>query len=206
MTIGIVAVGIGNLGSIKQALFNLGWDPVMVSDAKDFADITHLILPGVGAFSSAMQKLNQAGLVDSIQKFAASGRPVLGICLGMQLLATLGTEGEATAGLNLVPGRVERFPDAQKLRIPHVGWNEAKLKRFHPLLKGIRTNVDFYFVHSYHFVADKEEDILCETDYGVGFSSMVGRGNVVGTQFHPEKSQSNGLRLLDNFCSWSGKC
>lgn len=206
MTIGVVDIGIGNLGSLRQAIYNLGWDPVPVSTPSDFSRISHLLLPGVGAFASAMAKLNEARLVDPIRQFVADGNPVLGICLGMQLLATEGTEGGLTPGLDLIPGRVEPIDSAIGLRIPHVGWNEAHQRRKHPILKGIRDDVDFYFVHSYRFVATDEMDVLAETEYGERFPSIVGRNNVAGAQFHPEKSQSNGMRILDNFCAWDGKC
>lgn len=206
MTVGIVDVGIGNLGSVRQAVYNLGWDPVLVSKPEDFPRITHLLLPGVGAFNSAMEKLKNAQLVESIQSFALDGNPILGICLGMQLLATQGMEGGLTCGLNLIPGRIEPIQSDNGLRVPHVGWNEARQKRKHPLLKGIRDDVDFYFVHSFRFVADDERSILAETEYGTLFPSIVGQQNVVGAQFHPEKSQLNGMRILDNFCVWDGSC
>lgn len=206
MTIGIVDVGIGNLGSLRQALYNLGWDPVPVSAPSDFSRISHLLLPGVGAFASAMASLNEARLVTPIRQFVAAGGPLLGICLGMQLLATEGTEGGVTPGLGLVSGRIEPINPGSGLRIPHVGWNEVHQKRKHPLLQGIRNDVDFYFVHGYRFVADDDAVVLVETEYGEIFPSMVGYANVVGAQFHPEKSQSNGMKILDNFCSWDGKC
>jgi imidazole glycerol-phosphate synthase subunit HisH len=206
MTIGIVDIGIGNLGSVRQALYNLGLDVVSVSSRGHFADISHLILPGVGAFAVAMEKLNCAGLVPSIQKFALDGRPVLGICLGMQLLASQGTEDGVNSGLDLIPGIVKPINASFNLRVPHVGWNEAHQKQKHPLLKNIRDDVDFYFVHSFKFVASNQSDVLAETEYGERFASIVCHDNIAGTQFHPEKSQSNGIRLLENFCSWDGNC
>jgi len=206
MTIGIVDVGIGNIGSLRQALFGVGWDPILVSKPEDFSEITHLLLPGVGAFAAAMGKFSQTGLVETIRAFADSGRPIMGICLGMQLLATVGTEGGDAEGLGLVPGRVLAIGAKRGLRIPHVGWNEAHQMRPHPVLKGIRDDVDFYFVHSYRFLTDEAEHILAKTEYGDRFASIIGRDNVVGVQFHPEKSQSNGLRILDNFCLWNGRC
>lgn len=205
MSIGIVDVGIGNIGSLRNALYNQGWDSVLVAGPEDFLDLTHLILPGVGSFASAMQRLIAAQLVQPIRDFASWGRPILGICLGMQLLATRGSEGGDIEGLGLVSGRVVPI-SADGFRLPHVGWNNAHQLRHHPVLAGIRDGVDFYFVHSYRFSADNESSVLAQTEYGEIFPSIVGNANVIGAQFHPEKSQANGLRLLDNFCLWDGTC
>jgi glutamine amidotransferase len=204
--IGIINAGIGNLGSLRHAVYNLGHDPLLISRPEQFADITHLILPGVGAFASAMAKLNEAGLADAIHEFSRTGRPLLGICLGMQLLASEGEEGGLTSGFGLVPGRVVPLKVTSPLRIPHVGWNEAHRIRGHPVLERIREDVDFYFVHSFRFAADSAEMVFAETVHGERFASIVGRDNVMGVQFHPEKSQVSGLRLLENFCEWSGEC
>lgn len=205
MSIGIVDVGIGNLGSLRHAIHSQGWDTVSVATPDDLDELTHLLLPGVGAFSAAMRRLRETGLVEPIQRFAASRRPILGICLGMQLLAARGSEGGDTEGLGLIPGRVNPIA-AERMRLPHVGWNNAHQVRPHPVLDGIRDDVDFYFVHSYRFTADAVDNVLAQTEYGEVFPSIVGKGNVIGAQFHPEKSQANGLRLLDNFCLWDGAC
>lgn len=206
MTIGVVDIGIGNLGSVKRAVYNLGFDTISVSHPKDLSEVTHLLLPGVGAFQAAMMRLNKNQLIEPIKNFVDSGKPLLGICLGMQLLATRGTEGGETLGLNLIPGYVEQIDSTGHLRVPHVGWNEAHQRMGHPILNGIRNDVDFYFVHSFKFVTVEKKYILAETDYGGFFPSIVGDRNVLGIQFHPEKSQSNGIRLLENFCMWDGKC
>ena len=206
MTIGIIDIGIGNLGSLRHAVHSQGWDTVSVSRPDDMEGLTHLILPGVGAFVAVMTRLESVGLVGPIRRFAQAGRPVLGICLGMQLLADTGTEGGGTGGLGLIPGRVTPIVPSPRTRLPHVGWNEAHQVGSHPVLKGIRDDVDFYFVHSYRFAATTPGDVLAETEHGERFASIVARGNVVGVQFHPEKSQTNGLRLLDNFCLWDGTC
>lgn len=205
MSIGIVDIGIGNLGSLRNALHSQGWDSVFVSEPSGLEGLTHLLLPGVGAFSAAVKRLHDSGLFEPIGRFAAEGRPVMGICLGMQLLAERGTEGGDIEGLGLVPGRVVPI-DAPGLRLPHMGWNNAHQAQPHPLLEGIRNDVDFYFVHSYRFAPTYAKNVLAHTEYGERFASIVGQGNVVGAQFHPEKSQSNGLRLLDNFCLWDGTC
>lgn len=206
MNIGVVDVGIGNLGSLKQALYTLGWDVVAVRTANDLDELTHVILPGVAAFTAAMQKLTKAELVAPLQRFAADGNPLMGICLGMQLLLDTGQEDGPTNGLGLIHGDVRLIQGPTGLRLPHVGWNEAKQLRKHPVLKGIRNDVDFYFVNSYRAALLNAEDALAETEYGETFPSIIGAGNVVGAQFHPEKSQSNGLRILDNFCNWDGRC
>lgn len=205
MSVGIIDIGIGNIGSLKNALHCQGWDSLLISKPEDFDGITHLILPGVGAFSAAVKRLHESQLFDRIKKFASDGNPVMGICLGMQLLADCGTEGGVQQGLGLIPGHIVPI-QALGLRLPHVGWNTAQQAQPHRLLEGIRNEVDFYFVHGYRFVAENKENILANTDYGEIFPSIVVMRNVVGAQFHPEKSQVNGLRLLDNFCLWDGKC
>lgn len=206
MTIGIVDIGIGNIGSLRNAVDSQGWDVSTVSTAADMASVTHLLLPGVGAFSAAMERLASTGLDKAINEFAASGKPVMGICLGMQLLADSGTEGGVVAGLGLIHGDVRPIRRTPGFALPHVGWNEVMQVRSHPLLKGIRADVDFYFVHGFRFVSQAPESIIAETDYCERFPSIVGMNNVLGVQFHPEKSQINGLRLIDNFCMWDGKC
>ena len=205
MSIGVIDIGIGNLGSLRNALYSQGWDTLPVRTPDDFCDISHLILPGVGSFAAAMQRLSKTALLEQIRNFASSGKPILGICLGMQLLAEFGTEGGKIEGLGLVPGRVDSLSVAD-LRLPHVGWNNAHQSQKHPVLDGIRDDVDFYFVHSYRFFTDDTSSVIAQTEYGETFPSIVGKSNVIGTQFHPEKSQANGLRLLDNFCLWDGKC
>jgi glutamine amidotransferase len=206
MSIGVIDVGIGNIGSLRGALYSQGWDTQTVATAGDMANITHLFLPGVGSFAVAMQRLHAAGLVDPIRQHATEGRPLMGICLGMQLLADRGLEGGASEGLGLIHGEVALLEITPKLRLPHVGWNVLHPQQQHPLLNGIRTNVDFYFVHSYFFNARRDVDVVGTTEYGMSYPSFVASGSVVGVQFHPEKSQRNGLRLLDNFCLWDGSC
>lgn len=204
--IGIIDVGIGNQGSIREAVYSLGYDPVPVSVPEQLLDLTHLILPGVGAFSYAMVQLQRSGLVEPLRSFAASGRPLLGICLGMQLLASVGDEDGPSEGISLIEGRVSKLPERPMFRVPHVGWNEVSFARPHPVFAGVRDGMDFYFVHSYQFQPANEAAVLGRTHHGDPIVCAVGTRNVVGLQFHPEKSQKNGLRILENFCCWDGIC
>lgn len=206
MSIGIIDVGIGNIGSLRGALYSQGWDTKTIAKISDMANVSHLFLPGVGSFSIAMQRLRDSGLIDAIIKHGNQGRPIMGICLGMQLLAEQGEEGGRSSGLGLISGEIIRFDISPELHLPHVGWNVLQQHKKHPLLNGIRPDVDFYFVHSYFFNASCKVDVVGTTDYGICFPSFVAKGSVVGVQFHPEKSQRNGLRLLDNFCLWDGSC
>jgi len=204
--VGIVNLQIGNLRSVSNAVDSFGHDHRIVDSPDDMGSLTHLILPGVGSFHTAMRRMNERSLYQPIRDFVASGRPVLGVCLGMQLLGSRGEEGEDTVGLALIPGEVRKFNSRVVQHIPHVGWNSVEFRASHPVFKDVRTGVDFYFVHSYHFKPSREESVLGMTDCGEKFASVVAHENVVGFQFHPEKSQANGLRLLDNFCGWDGRC
>ena len=207
--IGILDLDVGNIRSVSNAVHSLGFEAVVVNAPAQLDDVTHLVLPGVGAFPIAMRALHTRGLASNIAPFVASGRPVLGICLGMHLLADFGEEDAVTepaAGLGLVPGTVSRLVVPEGLAIPHSGWNSVHFERAHPLLARVKDERDFYFVHSYRFACANATDQWGTTDYGSAFPSIVGRNNVVGFQFHPEKSQANGLRLLENFCAWDGTC
>jgi glutamine amidotransferase len=206
--IGILDLNLGNIGSVKNAVYSLGFDYILLKDRVQFDDITHLILPGVGTYKTAMENFEGSGLRDAFYSYVESKRPLLGICLGMQILSDEGTEIQLTKGLGLIKGRVDRFRQTS-FPLPHVGWNEVERKIDHPVFHNIKKDVDFYFVHSYHFSPQNESDILALTDYGYDFVSAVIEASgkpIIGTQFHPEKSQANGLKLLDNFCSWNGKC
>jgi glutamine amidotransferase len=203
--IGVLNIGMGNLRSVENAVYQLGFDPVVVEHQDGFDDLTHLILPGVGNFSAAMPEIGARELKRPILDFVASGRPLLGTCLGMQLLMGISDEGGVHNGLGLIAGKVARL-QGEGLRVPHVGWNILNMTRPHPIFQGIKKGRDFYFVHSYAAVCEQEEDLLASTEYGGPVTAVVGRANVVGVQFHPEKSQVNGLRLIENFCNWDGKC
>ena len=204
--IGILSVGLGNIGSLQSAIHNLGFDSKLVSGSDDFSEISHLILPGVGNYSAAISDLRSKKLDTQIINYAASGRPLLGICLGMQLLSTSGEEGVCTQGLDLIAGQVVKIPSSTKLRVPHMGWNDIEAKFDHPVFCGVRQGVDFYFVHSYHFKADSQDTVISTVEYGSTYTAAIGQDNIIGTQFHPEKSQKNGVRILENFCFWDGKC
>ncbi len=201
--IGIVDYGMGNIKSVYNALHFLGEDARIVSSHEDFADCSHLILPGVGAFPQAMRNLSERKMIAPIQAHITKERPFLGICLGMQLLADEGDEIEVTRGLEIVPGHV-RLLDVS-FHIPHVGWNSVHVKKSHPILEGMKKNVDFYFVHSYYFEPVEPQHLLATTDYEKEFPCAVTNGkSVVAVQFHPEKSQANGLQILENFSNWDG--
>jgi glutamine amidotransferase len=198
--IGIVDYGMGNLRSVYNAVVFLGYEARLVSKTEDFNGLSHLIIPGVGAFSPAMTNLQKAELIVPIKEFIATRKPVLGICLGMQLLASVGFEPNEMEGLNIIEGKVVKF-QLDNQRIPHVGWNSIDLTREHYLFEGVKKGVDFYFVHSFYFDCKNDVDILAYCDYGKKFPAIVSKDNVTGIQFHPEKSQKNGLKILKNFCS-----
>lgn len=196
--IGVLDYGMGNLHSVTNALDFLGCENLIVEDELDFKRISRLIIPGVGSFAAAMDNLKKKGYIEPILDFAASNKPILGICLGMQLLATKGTEPHEMKGLGLLPGSVERF-NKLDLQVPHMGWNGIQLKHRHPIFNEVKLSADFYFVHSFHYVLDESDVIIATTEYGYEFPSVVGNKNVIGIQFHPEKSQKQGLRILENF-------
>lgn len=201
MSVLIVDYGMSNLGSIRRSLEECGADVFTSADPRDIRHASRIVLPGVGVFAEGMANLHQMGWIDPLRRAAGEeGIPLLGICLGMQLLAGWGFEGGETAGLGLVPGKVVRLEsDTPSTRIPHVGWNEVYPVASMPLLAGIPDGSDFYFVHSYHFVPADAGHVLATTPYCNGFVSAVVSGNVFGVQFHPEKSGRPGFQLLRNF-------
>lgn len=205
MTVAIVDYGMGNLGSVHRALEDCGASPVITHDPLTVKNADHIILPGVGAFAEGMSRLNDLHLVEALKLAAIQGEtPLLGICLGMQLLASSGVEGGKTAGLGMIPGRVERLvPRSEDERIPHIGWNEVRWKPNVPIYANFQDVRDFYFVHSYHFIPDSPVYVAAATPYCGEFISAVCAGNVFGVQFHPEKSSKNGLQLLKSFLSLS---
>lgn len=204
--VGIVDYGMGNLKSLGNALEYLGVAHRICARPEQLEDLNHVIIPGVGAYAKAMAHLTETGFIPGLKAHVAAGRPLLGICLGMQLLSTRGTEPSLSAGLDFVAGEVVALPESASELTPHVGWNNVEYKLDHPVFFNLKRTVDFYFVHSYHFKPQHEADILARTDYAGGFCSIVGHANVIGVQFHPEKSQEQGLRLLENFAKWDGRC
>lgn len=201
MKVVVINYGMGNLGSVRRALEECGADVLISDDPLDLEQADRIILPGVGAFREGMANLNTGGWVPHLYNVLKNPQVLLlGICLGMQLLAEEGEEGGRTTGLGLIPGKVVRFtPSETDPRIPHVGWNEIHHDSSSWLLKDIKNKTDFYFVHSYHLQPAHPEYVLATTPYAGEFVSVVGCKNVLGTQFHPEKSSRPGFQLLRNF-------
>lgn len=199
----------GNLHSAEKAFQRMaaetGAGQVIVTDRpEDVARADRVVLPGDGAFPACRAALDaQTGMFEAISEAVTAGKPFLGICVGMQMLATWGREYRDTEGFGWIAGDVVRIaPSDPRLKVPHMGWNDLVIDRAHPVLDGIQTGDHAYFVHSYHFRATHREDRLAHVDYGGDIAAIVGRDNIVGTQFHPEKSQATGLRLIANFLRW----
>jgi len=199
--IAIVDYNMGNLASVKNAFAKLGKETVVESNPAKFKEYDKLILPGVGAFGDAMEHLRERGMIEFIQEFAASGKPILGICLGMQLLFESSEEFGEHEGLGLIKGDVKAFDESkfsEPLKVPHMGWNRMFTTE-HPLFEGLDKNHYLYFVHTFHVTCDNKNDIIGETEYGYRFTSAVAHKNIMGIQPHPEKSHENGLKILENF-------
>jgi len=198
--IAILNYGLGNLGSIANMLKVIGEKSKITNSNDEINAADGLILPGVGAFDAGMQKLNETGLAQVVKDFATTGRPILGICLGMQLLGKKSEEG-TLPGLGLIPFECARFnfTNDSELKIPHMGWDIVDFKQHHPLLNNLQSTQRYYFVHSFHAVCDHAENVLMTCDYGYEFAASVVNGNVIGVQFHPEKSHDFGLALFRNF-------
>lgn len=196
--IAVLDYGAGNLRSVELGLARAGADTVITRDPAVMAAADGLVLPGVGAFADAMAALNASGIVEPLKELVAAGKPLLGICLGMQALFETSEEGPGVAGLGLIPGHVRRLPDCG-LKIPHMGWNNILPQKESPLLCGLPSEPYVYFVHSFACFADEAADVLATAEYGVSFHAAVQRGNIIGMQFHPEKSGGVGQVLLKNF-------
>jgi imidazole glycerol phosphate synthase glutamine amidotransferase subunit len=197
----VIDYGMGNLRSLTNALRALGAQVQVSDDPRLIYTSERLILPGVGAFGRSMQELGSRDLLAPLNDAVRGGKPLLGICLGFQVLFGSSTEHGEHPGLGYVSGRIERF-EGEGLIVPHMGWNRLVLERPHALLEGVASGAHVYFVHSYRPAEADADDVLARTDYGGWFVSAVARGNVAGLQFHPEKSGPVGLRLLSNFLTW----
>lgn len=195
--IAILDYGAGNLRSVAKALETVGTTPILTDDPSVVARADGLVVPGQGSAVDAMRNLDRLGLAEPLREYVASGRPFLGVCLGEQIIFESSEEGTGVACLGLIPGTVRRLPGGQK--VPQIGWNTVHIKNQHPLLEGVPDDSYFYFVHSYYVDPTDPVDVVGETEYGVRFASIVSRGNVFATQFHPEKSAGIGLRIYRNF-------
>lgn len=198
-SISIVDYGMGNLRSVQKGLERVGFAAEVTRDAERIAAAAGVVLPGVGAFGACMDNLRAYGLVDVVREAIRRGKPFLGICLGLQLLFEESEEFGPVAGLGIFPGRVVRFSDIGELKVPHMGWNRIRKRQDVPHLRGIDDGAFVYFVHSYYVVPADPTLIATTTDYGHEFTSAIARDNVFATQYHPEKSQKVGLRILENF-------
>ncbi len=195
--IAIIDYGVGNLRSVQKAFEKVGADAQVTSDREVIRKSSKVVLPGVGAIRPAMDKLHELGLIDVIKEAAADDKPFLGICVGFQLLFDSSTEGGQVPALGILPGTVERF---QSLKVPHMGWNQLKIiQKDCPLMKGIADGADVYFCHSYYVKPKDQSVALTRTDYGVEYVTSIARKNLFGVQFHHEKSQTVGLKVLENF-------
>jgi glutamine amidotransferase len=197
--IAIIDYEMGNLRSVQKAFERVGHQAIVTSDAAVLADAEKIVLPGVGAFRDAIGALRERKLVDPIRAAIERGKPFLGICLGLQMLFDKSYEDGEYEGLGVIPGEVVRFNLPLEYKVPHMGWNQLNRLQKSPVLNGVEDGAHFYFVHSYYVVPRDQSVIATETEYGEGFCSSIWRDNLFAVQFHPEKSQSAGLRLLKNF-------
>lgn len=197
--VAIIDYGAGNLSSVKKALDYLGAESEITQDRDKILSASHVILPGVGSFGDAMNSMQERGLVETVKEAALSGKPFLGICLGLQLLFEESDESPDVKGLGLLKGRIVTIPKDKGLKVPHMGWNSVELKQKNGIFDGIDDESYFYFVHSY-YLKDADVDVVAGvTHYGVEIQCAVQKGNLSATQFHPEKSSKAGLKLLENF-------
>lgn len=196
--ISVVDYGVGNLHSVAKALEKVGAETRVTSDWHDVEKSDGVVLPGVGAFKDSMDAMHRSDLAKAIKAYIASGKPFLGVCVGLQMLFSESEEFGVSKGLDVFKGRVVKFPEGHK--VPHMGWNQIQIKKdMNPLLKGLKEGDYLYFVHSYYVVPEDKAIIAAQSNYGVDFTCMVWEKNVFGTQFHPEKSQTVGLRIYENF-------
>lgn len=206
--IGIIDYGAGNLRSVSHIFERSGADIVILKHQSDISiyELRALVLPGVGSFKLASMNLRALGWYEFFKNFPLLEYKLLGICLGMQLLFDIGTEDGLSDGLGLIPGEVRLLPSENVDRIPHTGWNSATWQKEHPVIDGLRSGLDFYHVHSYHCIPSNQDHVLSYTDYGINIVNAVSCENILGLQFHPEKSQPVGQKLIENFLDWSYTC
>lgn len=203
--VAVIDYDAGNIKSVEKALHFLGTEAVVTREKETILNSSHVILPGVGAFGDAMEKIRYYNLESVIQEVVERGNPFLGICLGMQLLFASSEETKGVKGLNLLEGSVKHFPETKDMKIPHMGWNSLELKNRATLFDGLEQEPYVYFVHSYYVEAKRAEDIAAISEYGVSFHAAVERENIFGCQFHPEKSSQIGLTILKNFLAQGGR-
>lgn len=208
MKIAIIDYGLGNVKSVANALSSIDIDCVLTADHEEIKAADALIMPGVGAFGDGMKNIHAAGLFDVISSEVNDNKkPLLGICLGMQLLADGSDEFGEHKGFGFIPGWVRKMePSDTTCKIPHIGWNDVEVITQEPLLREVGETPDYYFVHSYHFAAENDNDVSAWCDHGMRFAAVVQKDHVMGAQFHPEKSQRAGITLLKNFCEFVGSC
>ncbi len=199
--IAIVDYDAGNLKSVEKAFHYLGQETIVTRDASVILSADKVVLPGVGAFGDAMEKLNNYDLVHTLKKVSENGTPFLGICLGLQLLFESSEESEGVEGLSILKGKIVKIPAKKGLKIPHMGWNSLKVKENAKLFQGIVQNPYVYFVHSYYLEAENKEDVAATTEYGTIIHASVEKDNIFACQFHPEKSGEVGLKILENFAN-----
>lgn len=197
--IAIIDYQMGNLRSVQKAFERVGHAAKITSDAREIAEAERVVLPGVGAFADAMEELRRRDLIGPIRDVIAADKPFLGICLGLQLLFEVGYENGRHEGLGILPGEVVRFDLPRDYKVPHMGWNSAIIRRRAPILEGIPNGTHFYFVHSYYAVPEDPSVVAIEAEYHHPFCAMVWKDNLYATQFHPEKSQGDGMKILKNF-------
>ena len=202
--IAIIDYGAGNLSSVKKALDYLGAESEITDDKEKIFSATHIILPGVGSFGDAMMSMQKKGLTEAVKEAAVSGKPFLGICLGLQLLFESSDESPDVKGLGILNGKIVTIPKENGLKVPHIGWNSISLRQKGGIFKDLRDESYFYFVHSYYLKGADNDAVAATTQYGVEIECAVQKGKLCATQFHPEKSGSAGLKLLKNFIDMEG--
>jgi len=196
--IGIISVGLSNLSSIRNAIDTLGFESILIESAELVSNASKIIIPGVGSFYEAMTRLRDREMDVAIKEVVSGGVPILGICLGMHLLADKGSEGGEIDGLGLISGNIKKM-SANHQKLPHLGWNNLVITRDNEVLEKKYDNVDFFFIHSYEFIAHNQENVIATTEHGESFASVIANKHIYGFQFHPEKSQRAGMELLKSF-------